>query len=302
MTTINFLHLQYFWAVAHEGNLTRVARRMRVSQSAISVQIRKLEEVLGHALFERRGRQLVLTEAGRIVLDHADEIFAVARELEGTLQEHGQERAVLRVGSMATLSRNFQMRFLAPLFGRDDVEIVVRSGALGALLKNLEAHRLDVVLTNQAPARDASTPWVAHCIAEQPVSLLGRPRKSGRTPRLATLLANEPLVLPAAETSIRIGFDALVDRLGVRPHIAAEVDDMAMLRLLAREGLGLGVAPSIVVRDELAAGDLAEIAQLPGLKETFYAITLVRRFPNPVLRSLLGDMEATGAATTGSAA
>jgi len=296
VTTINFLHLQYFWAVAHEGNLTRVARRMRVSQSAVSVQIRKLEEALGHSLFERRGRQLVLTEAGRIALDHADAIFALARELEGTLQEHGQERAVLRVGSMATLSRNFQMRFLAPLFGRDDVEIVVRSGALGPLLKSLEAHRIDVVLTNQAPARDASTPWVAHRIAEQPVSLLGRPRKSRRKPRLATLLASEPLVLPAAETSIRIGFDALVDRLGVRPHIAAEVDDMAMLRLLAREGLGLAVAPSIVVRDELAAGDLAEIAQLPDLKETFYAITLVRRFPNPVLRSLLGDMAAGGVA------
>jgi len=302
VTTINFLHLQYFWAVAHEGNLTRVARRMRVSQSAVSVQIRKLEEALGHSLFERRGRQLVLTEAGRIALDHADAIFALARELEGTLQEHGLERAVLRVGSMATLSRNFQMRFLAPLFGRDDVEIVVRSGALGPLLKSLEAHRIDVVLTNQAPARDASTPWVAHRIAEQPVSLLGRPRTSRRKPRLATLLASEPLVLPAAETSIRIGFDALVDRLGVRPHIAAEVDDMAMLRLLAREGLGLAVAPSIVVRDELAAGDLAEIAQLPDLKETFYAITLVRRFPNPVLRSLLGDMAASGAAATGSAA
>jgi len=297
MSSLNFHHLQYFWAVAHEGNLTRVARQMHVSQSAVSVQIQKLEEALGHALFERRGRQLVLTEAGRIALDHADEIFAIARELEGTLQERGRERIVLRVGSVATLSRNFQLRFLAPLFGRDDVEIVVRSGGFGDLLQGLEAHRLDVLLTNHVPPRDAATPWVAHAIAEQPLSLVGRPRQRGDTPELRELLQTEPLILPGSETGIRIGFDALVDRMGVHPRVAAEVDDMAMLRLLAREGLGLAVAPSIVVRDELAAGDLAEIAQLPGLQETFYAVTLARRFPNPLLRSLLGEHESADVAS-----
>src|SRR5512140_3427296 len=121
MATLNFHYLHYFWAVAHEGNLTRAAERLHVSQSAVSVQIQKLEEDLGHALFERRGRQLVLTEAGRIALDHADAIFAMSRELVATLGESGRTRSVLRVGSMATLSRNFQLQFLQPLFRREDV-------------------------------------------------------------------------------------------------------------------------------------------------------------------------------------
>ena len=129
---------------------------------------------------------------------------------------------------------------------------------------------------------------MAHPIAEQPVSLVGAPRRR-RTRDLATLLAGEPLVLPGAETGIRAGFDALVERLGVTPRIAAEVDDMAMLRLLAREHVGCAVVPSIVVRDELAAGKLTEIARLPGLVEMFYAITLSRRFPNPLVRSLLRE-------------
>jgi LysR family transcriptional activator of nhaA len=284
---INFHHLHYFRAGARERNLTRAAERLHISQSAVSVQIRKLEDELGHALFERRGKQLVLTEAGRIALDHADAIFAMGEELVGTLREHGRERVVLRVGSMATLSRNFQLQFLEPLFGRDDVEIVVRSAGFADLLRNLEAHHLDVVLANTVPPRDAATPWVAHAIAEQAVSLVGRPRRTRRKRELAEILASEPLVLPTRETGIRIAFDALLDRLGVRPRIAAEVDDMAMLRLLAREQLGLAVVPSIVVRDELEGGVLAEIAHLPGLVESFYAITLLRRFPNPLLADLV---------------
>lgn len=287
---MNFHHLHYFWAVAHEEHLTRAAERLHVSQSAVSMQIQKLEAELGHALFERRGKRLVLTEAGRIALDHADAIFARGADLVNALGEGGRERRVLRVGSLATLSRNFQLQFLKPLFKRDDVEIVVRSGGFADMLRALEAHLIDVLLANVAPTRDAATPWVAHPIAKQAVSLVGHPTRKKRPKSLMALLASEPLVLPAAESSIRAGFDALVDRLGVRPRIAAEVDDMAMLRLLARERIGLAVVPSIVVQDELRAGVLVEIAPLP-LVETFFAITLARRLPNPLLKSLIRESD-----------
>jgi LysR family transcriptional activator of nhaA len=285
MAALNYNHLRYFWAVAHEGNLTKAAADLGVSQSALSVQIQKLEAQLGHPLFERRGRQLVLTEAGSIALDHADAIFAAGRELQETLKAGAGARRVLRVGALATLSRNFQLEFLRPLLGRDDVEIVLTSGALGELLARLEAHRIDVLLANTAPPRDAATPWIAHAIAEQPISLVGRPGAAAGT--LAERLGREPLVVPSFDSSIRQGFDALCDRLGIRPAIAAEVDDMAMLRLLVREGTGLGIVPPIVVRDELETGLLVEFERLPGLVETFSAITKTRRFPNPLLRELL---------------
>ncbi|MBA4207627.1 MAG: LysR family transcriptional regulator, partial [Polymorphum sp.] len=128
MPDLNYHHLRYFRAVAHDGNLTRTAERLNLSQSALSVQIRQLEERLGHALFERRGRQLHLTEAGRIALDHADAIFSAGEELIATLRQTGTTRQVLRVGGMATLSRNFQIAFLRPVLGRADVEVVLRSG------------------------------------------------------------------------------------------------------------------------------------------------------------------------------
>ena len=288
MAGFNYNHLRYFWAVAHEGGLTRAANLLHVSPSAVSVQIKKLETELGHALFERRGRELVLTEAGRIALEHADAIFRTGDELVGTLREtEAQARSILRVGSMATLSRNFQLSFLQPILGRDDVGIVVRSGALVELMRELEAHRIDVLLTSVVPHRDASMAWVPHAIDEQPVSVVGPPGRGNRRRPLAEVLADEQLILPTMESGIRLSFDAYVDRLGVTPRVAAEVDDMAMIRLLARAHVGLAVVPPIVVKDELDSGRLVEVAPIPGLVETFFAITPSRRFPHPVLRRLL---------------
>lgn len=290
MSELNYHHLRYFHAVAHDGNLTRTAERLNVSQSALSAQIRQLEARLGNALFERRGRQLHLTEAGRIALDHADVIFAAGSELLGTLADRQDTvRQIIRVGAIATLSRNFQVRFLRPVLGRDDVAVTVRSGRLGDLLQDLEAHALDVVLGNYVPSRDAATPWVAHKIADQHVSIVGHRKRIKRTDTAQTLLAREPVLVPAAETDIRTNFDAYVSRLGLRPRIAAEVDDMAMLRVLARENIGIAIVPPIVVTDELAAGELVAAESIPDLTETFFAITLKRRFPNPLLQDLITD-------------
>jgi LysR family transcriptional regulator, transcriptional activator of nhaA len=289
VTDLNYNHLRYFWAVARDGNLTRTADRLNVSQSALSVQIRKLESRLGHALFERRGRQLHLTEAGRIACDHADTIFATGDELVGTLRETGGARQAVRVGALATLSRNFQLDFLRPILGRHDLEIVLRSGGASELLHGLQALRLDVVLTNQMPVSDTLSPFIAHKLSEQPVSLVCSPERLGDVRDVVTILASHPVILPTSDSSVRTGFDAFVDRLGIRLQIAAEVDDMAMMRLLVREGVGVAVLPPIVVKDELASGALIEIDELPGITETFFALTVARRFPNAVIRALLHD-------------
>lgn len=288
MSDLNYHHLHLFRAVAHDGNLTRTAARLNISQSAISVQIRKLEERLGHPLFDRRGRQLHLTEAGRIALDHADAIFAVGDELVGTLRDARRGLQVLRVGALATLSRNFQLGFLRPVLGQPDSEVILRSGSLAELLLALETLNLDVVLTNQPPQHDATTPFVSHRLAEQPASLIGTAVRLEGTRTLRDRLATLPVILPSTNSSMRIGFDALIAKLGIKPQIVAEVDDMAMMRLLAREDVGLAVLPPIAVKDELEQGTLIEADHLPGITEAFYAVTLERRFPNPMVRQLIG--------------
>ncbi|GIX18652.1 LysR family transcriptional regulator [Erythrobacter cryptus] len=289
MANLNLHHLRLFRATAREGTLTAAARALNISQSAISTQIKALEADLGHDLFERRGRNLVLTEAGRIALDYAEQIFRAADQLAATFRAVGEQRKVLRIGAQATLSRNFQLQFLAPLVGRDDVEVVLRSGTQAGLLRALEALRIDVLLTNQMPARDAASPYLVHRLAEQPVSLVGaRSRLVLAAQGLAHLLAHAPLILPTPETALRAGFDAMLERMGIVPRIAAEADDMAMLRLLARADAGVAVIPPIVVRDELGTGLLYELAQLPEIVEPFFAVTIARTFPNPLLKEVLG--------------
>lgn len=292
MSQLNLHHLRLFRAVASDGTLTGAARRLNLSQSALSTQLKALEASLGHDLFERRGRGLVLTEAGRIALDHAEAIFRTADDLTATLRETGRARRALRVGALATLSRNFQMQFLGPLIGRPDVEVVLRSGSQAQLLRGLESLALDVVLTNLAPARDAASSWLVHRLDEQPVGLIGTPDRVGHGGRaLRELLTSEPLILPTPDTALRAAFDALTGRMGVTPMIAAEVDDMAMIRLLARADAGLAIIPPIVVRDELDAGTLVEAATLDGISEIFVAVTLARRFPNALLTELLSVPE-----------
>lgn len=287
MTSLNYNHLRYFRAVAHEGNLTRAARLLNLSQSALSSQIHTLEARLGHTLFDRAGRQLVLTEAGRIALDHADAIFKTGDELLAILAQSGTGRQAVRVGALATLSRNFQLEFLRPLISRPDVEVILRSGNTLDLFGALQTHKLDIVLTNTLPAHDAAALWLTYKIAEQPVSLIGTPERCSDAHDLDAMLAREALILPTLETGLRAGFDIWANRRGIVPQIAAEVDDIAMMRLLAREGVGIAVLPPIAVRDELRSGLLLEAAQIEGLIETFYAVTLARRFPNPLLHELL---------------
>ncbi|MFZ9853480.1 MAG: LysR family transcriptional regulator [Limisphaerales bacterium] len=288
MSFLNYHHLRYFRVIAHEGGLTRAAARLRISQSALSVQLRQLEENLGTRLFERRNKSLFLTEAGRMALEYADSIFRSGEELMDLLRNQGSRRhTFLRVGAVATLSRNFQMGFLRPLLGQTDIELVVRSGTLRELLTQLQNHTLDVVLSNMPVRRDAETGWYSHLLDEQPVSLVGRRRRGTRAFRFPDNLKETPLVLPSPENSMRTAFDALMEQVGIRPIIAAEIDDMAMLRLMAREHSGLTLVPTVVVQDELASGILAERHRFREIHENFYAITPTRRFPNPLLRDLV---------------
>ncbi|MGZ2259241.1 LysR family transcriptional regulator [Roseobacter sp. A03A-229] len=285
MDTLNYHHLRYFREVAHDGNLTRTAARVNLSQSALSTQIRTLEDRLGHALFDRVGRQLVLTEVGRIALDHADRIFGTGQELLDTLQQTGGTVPPLRVGALSTLSRNFQLRFLRPVLGQPDMRIILKSGSDSVLFDGLKSLALDVVLTTEVPHSTFGADMTAQRIADQPVALHGAPERMAHS-TLREMLVAELIILPT-DNAIRSGFDGLIARLGITPRVVAEVDDMAMVRLLARDNAGLAIAPSVVLADEIASGRLQTAPFDLGIMESFYAVTVQRSFPHPVLKTLL---------------
>ena len=283
MDRLNYHHLRYFHAVATEGGLTAAARALNVSQSAVSAQLAALEDRLGHPLFDRVGRRMELTEAGRVALAHAERAFAAGRALVAELAHGRDAGAPLRVGAPATLSRNVQIRFLAPAVAAG-TPLVLRSDNPGALRGALERLELDVVLATEVPEGGALR---AHPLGRQAVGLHGRPDLVD-APDLAALFARAGLIVPA-EGGLRARIAAVAERLGARARVVAEVDDMAMARLLAREGAGVALVPAVVVADELAAGRLATAPFETGLEMAHHALVPERRLAHPVLAALLDD-------------
>lgn len=295
MEFLNYHHLRYFRVIAGEGNLTRAAKKLNLSPPALSVQLRQLEESFGHALFERLPGGLELTEAGRVALDYAESIGRAGEELMDVMRHRvAAGRQVLRVGAVATLSRNFQLEFLRPALRREDVELVVRSGSLSELVVSLQAHEVDVVLSNEPVRRDAERPWHSHRLADQAVALVGTPAWKGRRLKFPRDFDGVPVLLPSFGSGMRAGFERLLSSAGVRPKVMAEVDDMAMLRLVAREEDGLALVPPVVVQDEIASGSLVVTHRIPEIRESFYAVTPSRRFPNPLVGELIEAMKAKG--------
>lgn len=285
---LNFHHLHYFWVVAKEGHLTRAAQQLHVSQSALSTQIRQLEDQLGHPLFAREGRSLRLTEVGNLVLGYAESIFNLSNELMATVRGgEGQPVQQLRVGAVATLSRNFQQNFLRPVIGLETIQLVLESASLDDLLERLRVHKLDLILSNRPVTTDTQQPWRCKRISHQRVCLVGPPRPRKKIFRFPQDLPQVRLLLPGRSSDIRNQFDLLCADLGLELHPYAEVDDMAMLRLLARDSGGVAMVPEVVVQDEVRAGILQKYCAVPKVFENFYAITTRRYFQPTALKTLL---------------
>lgn len=291
MSRLNYHHLYYFWCVARDGNLTRTANRLHVSQSALSMQIRQLEDMTGQNLFSRTGRRLVLTETGQIVLRYANGIFRQGEELETFLRDGLQSRRqTLRIGVVSTLSRNFVDSFLTPLLHQDNISLELQSARLDDLLNRLSTHALDIVLSNINVLSSVDELWLSQLLARQPVSVIGPPEDhvGADFPHDFSHLR---WLLPSSKSEVRSAFDALCSQWQFEPDILAEVDDMAMLRLLARDSGALAVMPKVVVRDEIARGELREYTTLPNVYEQFFAITIKKQYQPSSLTALLEQQQ-----------
>jgi LysR family transcriptional activator of nhaA len=285
---LNFHHLKYFWRVAKLGHLTRAAEELNTSQSALSAQIRQLEERLGAPLFIREGRRLVLSETGQLVLSYAENIFGLGQEMLGRLQGSGQGITRLRVGSVATLSRNYQENWIRPLLADPTVVLTLESGPLEGLLARLAQHQLDVVLANEAVPADPERPLYCRFLGSQAMSLVGPAAQWAQNAlRVPEGLQGVEMALPGPRHAVRAQFDALCASAGIAPRLRAEVDDMAMLRLIARDSGWVTLLPAVVVQDELKSGVLVTVGQLEALQERFYAITTVHRHRLELLERLL---------------
>jgi LysR family transcriptional activator of nhaA len=278
---LNYHHLRHFWMIARHRSMTRAAEKLKISQSTLSEQLAELEDWLGQSLFERRGRELRLTDAGRVALEHAETIFSTGHELMTRFRQSEQNRQrVLRIGAVGPLSKNLQFDFIQPILADTRTKVVVVAGALDELTRQLEEHRLDLVLSNIPLRADQEQNVFNHLLGEVPVFLVGGKKLKMRRPKFPQFLKNLPLFLPSRQSDVRADFDLLLADAGIEPFIHAEVDDMALLRLLALSGEGLALVSKIVVERELQSRKIKFMMRVPGLAEKYYALTVRKRFQN----------------------
>ncbi len=287
MKWLNYHHFYYFWVIAQEMSVTKAAKRLRLSQSNLSGQLKELEEVLGHTLFERVGQRLVMTEGGRIALDYANEIFSLGQEMLDHFDHRPRQKGIqtIRVGAISSLSKNFQLEFLKPLMKKPDVKVIALQGNLSELIRQLKNHLLDVVISN-TPIRGEEDGVHSHPLSEMPVYLVGTPELRPGSWKFPEVLTGLPLYIPAKGSKLRSDWDAWLERLSLKPRVKAEVEAMALLRLFALTGQAFTLVPEIVVRNELKEGKLICYEKL-NFFESFYAITATRRFPNELTEKLV---------------
>ena len=288
MEWLNYHHLLYFWVVAREGSIVAATKKLNLTQPTISAQIRLLEESLGEKLFEKQGRSLVLTEAGRVALRYADEIFALGRELRDTLRDRPTGRPVrITVGIADVVPKLVAYRVLRPAFdAAADVEMVCREGSSESLLVLLGQHEVDLVLTD-APTAAAPLRAYNHLLGESGTSLFAAPGLAASLKKhFPRSLDGAPMLFPGAATQIRRALELWLDGSGITPKRVGEFDDLALMTAFGRAGTGIFPAPTAIEREIESQNNVKVVGRLPEVKERFYAVSAERKIKNPIVSAI----------------
>ncbi|HLL24931.1 MAG TPA: transcriptional activator NhaR [Kofleriaceae bacterium] len=289
MEWLNYHHLLYFWTVAREGGLAPAGKVLRLSQSAISGQIHRLEESLGQQLFDRRGRKLEMTEMGRVVYRYAEQIFGLGRELLDVVRERPTDRPLrLVVGISDVVPKLLIRQLLAPALQHDHrVSLVCHEESFDRLLSSLAAHVLDVVISDAPVPPDSEKRLFNHVLGESTITMVAPSSLApGLRRNFPRSLHKAPLLLPLTGSSLRRNLDSWFEAEGVQPEVVAEAEDSALLKAFAADGMGAIFIPTVIAKTVCQRYDVVEIAVVDAVRERYYAITAEKRLAHPAVLAI----------------
>ena len=289
MEWLNYHHLRYFWTVARKGGVRRAAEELHVSQPSISAQLRLLEESLGQKLFQRSGRNLVLTEAGHLVLNYADEIFSAGRELMNAVKQRpGKHPLRLNIGLTDAFPKLIAFQILNAAFRLDDpIHIICREGEIGPLVNRLQSHRLDIVFADEPASSTLKAKTFNHRLGRSGITFCAVPAMATKLRRnFPHSLNGAPALLPSENMGMRAALETWFDAKGIRPRIVGEFEDSALMEVCSAGGRGFTAVHSVVDRAALKHYNLRVIAKVPDCGSDFYAITAERRVKHPAAMAI----------------
>lgn len=290
---MNFKHLHYFWTVARSGGVARAGERLHLTPQTVSAQIKLLEQDLGTALFKPSGRGLELTDAGRLALGYADEIFALGDELRAALESR-RERPYLafRVGITDVVPKAIAYRLLEPAEREiTGLRLICREGKLDRLLAELALHRLDLVIANRPIPANINVRGHSHKLGESEIAFFAGAglNDAGRT--FPECLDDAPLLLPGDDSTVRGQIERWLEGLRLTPRVVGEFDDDALMRAFGQAGGGYFPGASALAGEMRQHYGVELVGHAPGIHETFYAITGERHGSHPAIRAVTGSAQ-----------
>lgn len=286
---INFKHLHYFWVVAKQGGIARASELLHLTPQTISGQINLLEDNLGQALFSRSGRNLELTETGRLALSYADEIFSLGAELEENLRNQPADRPLLfKAGIAEVVPKTIAHRLLSPALEMPEaMRIQCRESSLETLLADLALHRVDVVLADGPIPPGIDVRGFNHPLGECGISFFG---KSNLVQDLADdfphSLAGAPLLIPSNINRIHDRLLQWLEGQRIYPRIVGEFDDSALMKVFGQAGVGIFVAPTAIADEIKEHYGVESVGETDAVREQFFAISVERRITHPAVAAI----------------
>jgi LysR family transcriptional activator of nhaA len=289
MEWLNYHHLFYFSVIAEEGGLAPAARKLRLTHSTLSAQLRALEGHFGAPLFERRGKRLVLTAFGADALAYASDIFRLGRELGDVARgRRTSARDVLRVGVVGGLPKTLGHHLLSPALEDETSTVFVRQDAASALMESLVAGRLHVVLMNEVPTPPLGARVYSHALGDTDILLYGRGRLAQLGKRnFPESLSGVPFVLPPPGSPLRQRLDAWFVKQDINVLIKAEVEDAGLLRVFGSAGHGIFPVRAALRAEVEDLRDVQLVGPCEGVRESYYAVTTERRVRHKGLAALI---------------
>lgn len=296
MATLNFKHLRYFWVVAKSGGINRASERLNLTPQSISGQLHVLEESMGVKLFRRTGRNLELTDTGRMVLSYADEIFTLGEELQEVLRTQPAGRPLqLKVGIADVVPKTVAYRLLEPAMKLpESSHLICREGRLADLLADLAVHRLDLVIADRPMPPALSVRGYNHLLGECGLTFFATTelvqKMKGEFPQC---LNESPMLFPGEDSAVRARLMQWLDGQRIRPRIAGEFDDGALLRAFGQAGAGLFAMPSVLADEVSQQSGLIKLGATDDITEQYYAISVERRLTHPAVVAVFNSARDT---------
>lgn len=287
---MNYKHLLYFWVTAKAGGVMRAGEQLHTTPQTLSGQIKLLEDWLGRRLFKKAGRNLELTEDGRLALGYADQIFTLGAELETAVRAAHGGRQVLdfRVGVADSVTKSIAYRLLEPALAiAEPVRLICSEGKFPDLLAQLALNRLDLVLADEPMSRRLSVLAFNHPLGGTAMSFFCTPTlKAQLQGEFPQCLNGQPLLIPGAQASVRQQLEGWLTRHSVQPRIVGEFDDGALMTAFGREGRGVFIAPRVMEEETMQQFGVEVIGRSEELRDEFFAVSVEKRITHPCVMAI----------------